>query len=192
MFKAFGVYDLPFGHGRKYLNNNKVLDEGIGGWTLSLTWLGQGGNPFTPYMSDSTDSFTLSSGGGFQWFPDVIGDPKSGHFNGIHGWFDDAQSTDPSKSDVFGAFKKPADGTLGNMHRNSLYGPGVYVMNASIHKVFPIWERVSFDFSADATNVLNHPSFGQPDLNVGQGHSGQITSTTVGGRNIMLVGKLRF
>ncbi len=180
MFKAYGVYDLPFGHGRKYLNNSKALDEAIGGWTLSLTWLGQGGNPFTPHMLDSTDSFTLSSGGGFQWFPNVVGDPKSGNYKGINGWFDT------------NAYATPDPGTLGNMHRNSVYGPGVYQMNASIHKVFPIWERLSFDFSANATNVLNHPSFAQPDLNIGPGHNAQITGTTVGGRNLMLVGKLRF
>lgn len=180
MFKAYGSYDLPFGHGRRYLSDNAVLDQAVGGWTLSLTWLGQGGNPFTPYMSDSTNSFTLSSGNGFQWFPNQVGSPKAGHFKGIHGWYDTS------------AFQAPTPGTLGNMQRNSVYGPGVYVMNAAIHKVFPIRERISFDLTANATNVLNHPSFAQPDLNIGPGHSGQITGTTVGGRDLMLVGKLRF
>lgn len=180
MFKAYGVYELPFGHGRKYLSSNKLADEAIGGWALSLTWMGQGGNPFTPHMSDSSNSFALTPQGSFQWFPDQVGSPKAGHYKGINGWFDTS------------AYQQPTAGTLGDMHRNSVYGPGVYVMNASIHKTFPIWERVSFDFSADATNVLNHPSFGQPDLNIGGTHSAQITSTTVGGRNLMLVGKLRF
>jgi hypothetical protein len=180
MFKAYGSYDLPFGHGRKYLSNNMFLDETVGGWTLSLTWLGQGGNPYTPYMSNSSNSFTLSGGNGFQWFPNQVGDPKSGHFKGLHGWYD------PS------AYQSPAAGTLGNMRRNSVYGPGVYVMNAALHKVFPIRESISFDLAANATNVLNHPSFAQPDLLIGPGHSGQITGTTEGGRGIMLVGKLRF
>ena len=180
MFKAYGLYDLPFGRGRKFLNNSKFADEVVGGWTLSLTWLGQGGNPFTPHMADSTNSFTQSSGGGFQWYPNQVGNPKSGNFKGIHGWFD------PS------AYASPTPGTLGNMRRNSVYGPGVHVMNASVHKAFPLGERMSFDFSANATNVLNHPSFQQPDLNIGQGHTAQITGTTVGGRVLMLVGKLRF
>ena len=180
MFKAYGVYDLPFGKGRKYLNQSPALDEAIGGWTLSLTWIGQGGHPFTPNMLDPTNSFTLSSGGGFAWYPDVVGDPKSGNFHGINGWFDTS------------AYKSPDPGKLGNMRRNSVYGPGIYRMDAALHKVFPIWERVSFDFSANATNFLNHPSFGQPDAVIGAGHSGQITSTSVGGRNVMLVGKIRF
>lgn len=179
MFKAYGLYDLPFGRGRKFLNNNKFADEAIGGWRLSLTWLGQEGNPFTPHMSDSTNSFTLSSGT-FQWFPNQVGKPKAGNFKGIHGWFD------PS------AYASPGPGTLGNMRRNSVYGPGVHVMNASVHKAFPLGERMSFDFTANAANVLNHPSFQQPDLNIGPGHTAQITGTTVGGRVLMLVGKLKF
>ncbi|HVT98527.1 MAG TPA: TonB-dependent receptor [Acidobacteriaceae bacterium] len=180
MFKAYGSYDLPFGHGRRYLSSNKALDEAVGGWTLSLTWLSQGGNPFTPVVTGGDNSYSQSGGGGYAWFPDQVGDPKSGDFKGIHGWYDTS------------AYRAPAAGTLGNMRRNSIYGPGVYVMNGAVHKSFPIRERVSFDFAANATNVLNHPSFAQPDINIGPGHSGQITGTTVGGRVLMLVGKLRF
>jgi hypothetical protein len=179
MFKAYGIYDLPFGTGRRFLNNNKVLDEGIGGWTLSATWLGQGGNPFTPYML-TNNSYASTGASGFQWFPDQVAkNPKSGAGTIAH-WFNSS------------AFASPTPGTLGNMRRNSIYGPGVYVMNASIRKTFPIWERVSFDFSANATNVLNHPSFGQPDLNIGGTHSAAITTVTQGGRNLELIGKLRF
>ena len=40
MFKAYGTYDLPFGRGRRFLNNSALLDEAIGGWTMSLTFCG--------------------------------------------------------------------------------------------------------------------------------------------------------
>ncbi|MGH9590241.1 MAG: hypothetical protein ACRD25_07585, partial [Terracidiphilus sp.] len=83
-------------------------------------------------------------------------------------------------------------GTLGNMRRNSVYGPSLHVINGSIHKTFPIWERVSFDLAANATNLINHPSFADPDLNVGPRHHAQITGVTEGGRVVELVGKLRF
>jgi hypothetical protein len=178
MFKAYGIYDLPFGHGRKFLNNNKGLDEAIGGWTLSATWLGQGGNPFTPYMLVN-NSYASTGASGFQWYPNQVGNPKASG-RGINGWFN------------ANAFQSPSAGTLGNMHRNSVYGPGVHVMNASIRKTFPIWERVAFDFSANATNFLNHPSFGQPDPIIGPNHTATIRSVTQGGRNIELIGKLRF
>ena len=178
MFKAYGVYQLPFGHGQRFLNSNRAVDEAIGGWTLSATYVLQGGNPYTLHMLK--DNSYAGGGGGFSWYPNQVGNPNSGNFHGINGWYDTS------------AYQSPDAGTFGNLRRNSVYGPGVDVMNASIHKSFPIWESVSFDFSANATNFLNHPSFSQPDTTIGPGHTGQITGTTVGGRNLMLVGKLRF
>jgi hypothetical protein len=62
----------------------------------------------------------------------------------------------------------------------------------SLHKVFRITERVNMDFSANATNVLNHPSFALPDRLVGPGHFGQITGTSVGSRQMELIAKIRF
>jgi hypothetical protein len=181
MFKAYGTYELPFGVGRKYLNQNKVLDEAVGGWTMSLTWVGQGGHPFTPYMSSSVNSYaSTQQASGFQWYPNLVGNPKSGHFNGIHGWYD------------VSAYASPTPGTLGDMRRNSIYGPGLYVMNGSIRKSFPIWERVAIDFTANATNLLNHASFSDPDALIGPGHTAQITGVSEGGRVVELVAKVRF
>ena len=54
----------------------------IGGWTLSATWLGQGGNPFTPYMLSSSNSYAGQRWielPGFQWYLNqVAANPKSG------------------------------------------------------------------------------------------------------------------
>ncbi len=180
MFKAYGTYDLPFGKGRKYLNNNQVLDEAIGGWTMAMTLVTQGGHPITPYMLSSTNSYA-SGGNSFAWYPNQVGNPKaSGSSGTIKQWFNPA------------AFAQPTAGTFGNMRRNSVYGPSLHEINGSIHKSFPIWERVSFDFAANATNLFNHPSFGEPDAVIGPGHTAQITGVNVGGRTVELVGKVRF
>ena len=178
MFKSQVIYTLPFGHGQKFLNSNAALNEALGGWTLSGTYIAQDGNPFTPYMLVN-NSYTQTAGGGFQWFPNVVGNPKRSNAS-INEWFN------------VNAFQSPTPGTLGNMHRNSVFGPGLQEMNTSLHKNFPIWERVSFDFSVNATNVLNHPSFSQPDPVIGPGHTAAIRGTTVGGRNMMFVGKIIF
>jgi hypothetical protein len=48
-------------------------------------------------------------------------------------------------------------------------------------------------FRADAGNVLNHASFGQPGNNaIGPAQTANITSTTVGGRQIQLYGRISF
>jgi hypothetical protein len=176
MFKGQAIYQLPFGSGRMFVNSNGVLDKIVGGWTLTGTIMAQGGNPFTPYMAVN-NSFSLSSNA--QQFPNVVGNPRLSNPTPDE-WFDVA------------AFAAPAPGTFGNMGRNSLYGPGLTAVNLSLRKSFAITERVAFDLSAHATNLLNHPSFGQPDPLIGAGHSGKITSVTVGGRHMELVAKIRF
>ena len=44
------LYELPVGHGRRFLNRNKLLDGFFGGWQLSSTFQLHGGIPFTPVM----------------------------------------------------------------------------------------------------------------------------------------------
>lgn len=44
-FNAF--YDLPFGLGRKYLNQSKIANAIVGGWSTNMTFVAQTGNPFT-------------------------------------------------------------------------------------------------------------------------------------------------
>jgi hypothetical protein len=82
------------------------------------------------------------------------------------------------------------------MRRNSLYGPGLKVFNFSAAKSFtvPYGEGIKVEFRADAQNVFNHPSFGNPSTGLG-GSSGAgtpytntttISSLTVYGRSLQL------
>jgi hypothetical protein len=93
------------------------------------------------------------------------------------------------------ALTVPAPYTYGNFLRNTVYGPGVLNFAASLGKTFDVWpdRGVKMQIRADAGNVLNHPSFGQPGNNaIGNGESANITSTTVGGRQIQLYGRISF
>jgi hypothetical protein len=175
MFKGRIIYQLPVGRGRAFLNNNYLLDEIIGGWQTAATIIAQTGNPFTPVMANNT-SYAQSG----SQYPNVIGDPKSGPHGTNQTWFN------------VNAFAAPAPGTFGNLQRDSVYGPGLTNVNFSLSKNFSVWREASLQIRADATNVLNHPSFGLPDTNIGPGHVGQITSVTVGGRTMQLLGRLSF
>jgi hypothetical protein len=93
------------------------------------------------------------------------------------------------------ALAVPAPFTYGNFRRNIVYGPGLSVVNFSLGKTFNVWpERgVQLQIRGDATNIFNHPSFGQPGNNaIGQGQSAQITGTTIGGRNMQIYGRISF
>lgn len=50
----------------------------------------------------------------------------------------------------------------GNIHRNSLFGPGMQYENLALFKDFLITERVKFQFRSEAFNVFNHPSGANP------------------------------
>ena len=178
MFKAHASYDLPIGRGRRFVNTNKALDAAIGGWTLFGDFVTQGGSPFTPRMLVN-NSYSLSSNA--LWYPNVVGDPTAvpGGQN-IDSWFN------------VNAFAAPAPGTFGNMGRNVVYGPRLTSINMSLHKIFRFTERYSLDFSANATNVVNHPSFSLPDKSIGPGHIGRISGTSVPSRQMELVAKFRF
>jgi hypothetical protein len=178
MFKGSGSYYLPFGTGRQFLNKNKALDAAFGGWNFFAEFVAQTGSPFTPYMLVN-NSYALSSN--MVWYPNVVGNPTAvaGGQN-IDTWFNT------------GALASPLPGTFGNMGRNIVYGPGLSSINMSLIKTFSFTERIKLDFSANATNVINHPSFALPDKVIGPGHKGQITGTSVGARQMELVAKIRF
>jgi hypothetical protein len=178
MFKVHGSYDLPVGRGRKFANSNKPLDYAIGGWTLFGDFLRQGGSPFTVNML-TNNSFSQSSNN--LWYPNLVGDPYAvAGGQTIDHWFN------------VNAFAAPTPGTFGNVGRNTLWGPPLTAVNASLHKVFRFTERMNLDFSANATNLINHPSFAIPDKNIGTGRVGRISGTSVGSRAMELVAKFRF
>jgi hypothetical protein len=186
-FKGRIVYELPFGVGKMFLNKSRTLDALIGGWQTSGTIVLSTGSPFTPVISGSNNSYSQAG----DWYPNQLRNPIPRHQT-IDQWFD------PS------AFTLPAPGTFGNMRRNSLYGPGIKLVNLSVGKTFVLHEGVSVQIRADTTNAFNHPSFGLPNLGLVAGGDGStdanpffgsptnITALTVGGRTMQLMGRISF
>jgi hypothetical protein len=148
-FRGYGIYELPFGKNKRFLNNNLLLDEVVGGWQLASTIVVQSGQPFTAVMASGTNSYSLG-GNNFKWFPNVVGNPKLQN-RGPKQWFNEA------------AFAVPAPGTFGDERRNQLTGPAFSLVNLSLGKTFAIWESVRLQVRADANNALNHPSFNLPN-----------------------------
>jgi hypothetical protein len=183
-FKGHAIYQLPFGRGKQFMNNNLLLDEIFGGWQASTIIIVQSGQPFTPVMGNNQASYA-SGGNGFAWYPNVIGNPALTH-RGINQWFNEA------------AFAVPASGTFGNERRNQLYGPGLSTVNLSLGKTFAIWEQVRMQVRADADNVFNHASFSLPNNNLSLTGSAistgtsNISGTSVPMRNMQLSAHITF
>jgi len=179
MFKGRIIYKLPFGRGQKFLNNSAVADAVVGGWQTSGTIQWQSGNPFTVVTANNNDY--AQSGA---QYPNVV--PGVNPYAGAHkigpnsNWFNEA------------AFSQPDAGTFGNSRRDTLRAPGYSNINFSLGKNFTIWQESKFQLRIDASNVINHPSFGQPNANWGPGQQSSISSVTDGGRSAQILGKFSF
>ena len=191
-FKGYIVYELPFGKGKMFLNSGGPVNAIVGGWQLSGTVVLSSGNPFTVISNQNTNA---NGSGGPYPNPSEKSWRVSGH--NYKTWYNPE------------AFIRPADGTYGTVRRNSLYGPGIDVFNLSAHKQFDLFEAwahtFTLQFRMDTTNTFNHPSFSAPNstlagdsgpgtayTSTGAGTGDQITSTTVGGRNVQFALRLSF
>ncbi|HEX4275699.1 MAG TPA: TonB-dependent receptor [Bryobacteraceae bacterium] len=78
------------------------------------------------------------------------------------------------------AFALPAAGTLGNLGRNAIYGPGFFSIDPSAFKEFRINERFKAQFRAEIFNVLNWTNYANPTVTFNSGSFGTITNTRNG------------
>jgi len=181
------IYDLPFGRGRAFLNNNSILDAILGGFQTAATIVAHSGQPFTVTMGSSNSKALAGN-----QFPNVVGDWRLSNQT-IRGWYNTS------------AFAIPAVGTFGNERRNSLVGPGLNVINFSLGKNFKVTELIGVQLRADASNILNHPSFGLPNCggsncnpSISFDSTGKpttiptITTTTIGPRSFQLNARVSF
>ena len=159
IFTLSGVYELPFGKGKKMLTKGvgKAL---LGGWQVNGLWTWESGLP----LSFSASSTSLNAPGNSQ-FPQQIGPVQIlGHEGPGTFWF------------TPGAFANAPAGTIGNVGRNILHGPNLFAINASLFRRFNITERFRLEFRAEAFNLTNTPEFDLPDTTLGDAAFGQITT----------------
>ena len=93
-----------------------------------------------------------------------------------------------------------AAGTYGNAGRDTIIGPNLWNLDDSLNKDFAvpkISENFRIQFRAEAFNILNHPSFQQPNTTIFAGgalnaSAGRITNTTSSPRQLQLGLKIVF
>jgi hypothetical protein len=177
------TYELPFGSGKMFALHG-ITDQIIGGWRATGVYQIHSGLPFTVTTSnsgaDESGSGANECGCGYQWRPNVVGNPSLSN-RSINEWFNTA------------AFATPTAGTFGNEARNTLIGPDWRNLDLSLGKSFQLPERVRLEIRADLNNALNHPNFAQPGNGTGTDvvGGGQITGAS-GPRLVQLGGRFTF
>jgi hypothetical protein len=155
------LYELPFGNGRQFMKEG-VGAAILGGWQVSAIINKSSGFPRTMYTG--TD---VSNTGGGQDRPNATGIsavlPDSEQT--LTNWFNKA------------AFVANSPGTWGTMGRNTLIGPGIFNVDASIIRNFSLTRGKSAQFRLEAFNVLNHPIWNDPNTTLSSQSYDTITST---------------
>ncbi|PYU20569.1 MAG: hypothetical protein DMG32_22105, partial [Acidobacteria bacterium] len=153
ILSAYAVYDIPFGHGKKFGHDvNGVVNAVAGGWSIASVITGHTGFPLALYNFTNDPSNTGSRGARPDCGPGagrVFGrknayDASTGAYIGYQ-WFDPTPYTLPSNAEGFG--NCPAQGPV--------RGPGYADVDLSLQKNFPITERVKLQFRADFLNAFN-------------------------------------
>ena len=173
-------YELPFGQGRTFSTQHKLLNNIIGGWDSNMIFVKQTGLPFTPTLSSS-----VANAGGSR--PDRN---KTGELSNpsIAKWFDTTLGSVASGA----AFSTPTIFTYGNSGRNILYGPGRANLDASLFKNFALTEKFKLQFRTEIFNLFNHAQFDIPNNAVGSPNAGIISGIVGTPRQMQFALRLTF
>jgi len=146
---ATWVYNIPL-----FNNADRALKETLGDWSFAGLLLHQSGFAMSPSMATSTAGLAIR--------PNQIAPySKAGR---LGEWFNTAD------------FAAPAYGFFGDASNGTIRGPAYTSVNTSLYKTWPIKERFSTQFRAEAFNIANHPNFESVQTGLGAGNYGQVTS----------------
>ncbi len=191
-FRSFGTFRLPFGPGQ-------LIAGGSSGWVARLIegWqigtivnltsgdprtIGAGQMLYGTGTPDDVGNFARSGevvwGDGDQFgnfFPTQyrrVNDPQCGQVDGVL----KSRCTIDALADGSGniVLQHPQPGRLGSLGLNTIDGPGSWEVDMNIQKSFQIGESQSLSLRLDAQNAFNHPTPGNPNLNINSGIFGEI------------------
>jgi hypothetical protein len=147
-----GVVELPFGKGKKLLASGWASHV-FGGFQVSGIFSAQTGFPFT--VNWQGDTAGIGGGtGGVIIRPNVVSrDGKPANPN----LASEARTTG-RYFDTTALSAAPA-GTLGNLGRNTIIGPGIVNLDAALLRNFRITERVGLQFRWESFNAANRPNW---------------------------------
>lgn len=175
-----GVYELPFGKGRKYLGSMSPVGQIlIGGWQMNGILTMQSGTPLSIGANNTIGLFTMAARANNNGRSAArSGDVRTR----LNGYFD------PS------VFSQPAPFTFGNVGTRLPDVLSHYQNNfdLSLFKVFRLTERFQLQFRAEAFNALNRVQFGGINTTVTSGSFGFVTSQANSPRQLQFGLKLVF
>ncbi len=170
MVKVNAMYDLPFGHGQRWLDRTGLVDALLGGWRLSAIGKFYTGQRLSPEFSD-TELTDIRNGR-----PDVVCDPNNGPKT-VDRWFDTSCFVLPPLQPGVAE-----DTRFGNAARNLVVGPGLNLVDLTLQKSFRVRRGQSLTVRMDAYNAFNTTNLGTPETDLSLASAGAILSTSTPAR----------
>lgn len=168
-----GVYAVPVGRGREYLSNvNRIMDEAVGGWKLSVAGVAYSGFPET-ITGPGNNSNSYGNSRVNQYRKLKVVDRT------LNNWW----GTDPSATPCLTAgvdngtcaFGVPASNAFGTERNGAVRGPGYLNVDMSAFKDFRIIGDQTIGFRFDAFNAFNIVSYGNPDTGITDSNFGNVS-----------------
>lgn len=158
------VYNVPASY------QNRLAKAVLGYWNADLWFVARTAFPYEPEGPEVTDPIT-----GEQVYGELNYNGKNPyvHVAGIPG----GRQIDPT---VFSVTSTPLG--VGTAPRNFLRGFGEAQANVAIQRSFPLFERSSLQFRAEAFNLTNHPNFGAINATCGATAAGAVCNNTLMGQ----------
>jgi outer membrane receptor protein involved in Fe transport len=154
-FQFSGGWELPFGRGRRWGNDNAVVSALAGGWQLSWLFGAFSGTPFTVTASGTS----LNAPGNTQRADLVKSEVTKLGGIGTGNPYYDPTAFMPVEFDRTNSVR------YGTAAFNLLQSPGTVNLDLGIFREFGITERVKLQFRAEAFNATNTPHFAAPGGN---------------------------
>ncbi|HZQ52317.1 MAG TPA: carboxypeptidase regulatory-like domain-containing protein [Bryobacteraceae bacterium] len=185
-----GVYQLPFGKGRKFLSGiNRWEELAVGGWEYNFIGTLQSGTPF----SDPNNVDQIAN-------PSISGATYSQYFNTCVEQTNGTSLMPNATRTAFvscnnPAWKVRAANTLQTIPLTSpvLRNPWRAQWDMALDKRFNFSERVNFQFRLEAFNVFNTPILGAPNNTTSSLNFGLVTANQTNfPREVQLGFKLNF
>jgi len=167
-FRISSIYNLPYyGHG--------LVGEAFGNWQVNTVYTYLSGAPFS--VGTITNRLENSAGASSPR-PDAVAgcslytgvSPEQAATGTSSPWFNTA------------CFTPAPIGVYGNAGRDTMIGPNLWDMDLALQKdwrVNKISEAFRVQFKAEAFNILNHPSFQNPNATVFNSQSGSAAFAAV-------------
>ncbi|HVT93434.1 MAG TPA: carboxypeptidase regulatory-like domain-containing protein [Bryobacteraceae bacterium] len=183
------TWDLPFGRGRKFLNNsNGLVKTIVGGWTIAGIHQYRSGLPILINAPVNT------LGPGVLFTPQLrVITTGSEIQTGV-----DRTSLDPNNPSVRwlnrAAFAVPGAYQFGTAspYLNDVRNPPLLTESLSLVKRTTIKERLNLEFRTDISNLFNRTSFGGINVNLNDANFGRATGVQQGPRIIQMALRLNF